>query len=181
MIFVTAYDEYAVRAFDACALDYLLKPTSPQRLARALARARDHIAAHVRQPAAEATESKRFVVRGNGRVSFVAPEEIDWVEAAGNYVILHVGPNNHMLRDTMAHLEGSLDPEVFVRANRSTILNLRRVAKLHTPPDGKTVAVLVDDQRIRVTKPIREMMESLASITPDLPENEGKPRAPGGI
>ena len=100
VIFVTAYDEHAMRAFEACALDYLLKPASPERLAKALGRARERTTlarlpgakrCHGGAALAPAASSHRFIVRSGGRMSFVAPEEIDWVEAAGNYMILHAG------------------------------------------------------------------------------------------
>ena len=167
VIFVTAYDEHAVRAFEACALDYLLKPASPERLAKAVARAREQLTLARGDNAetdAPAPSSQRFVARSGGRVSFIAPEEIDWVEAAGNYMILHVGPHNHMVRETMSDLETGLAALDFLRVSRSALVNLRRVTALHTSPDGENVALLADDQRVPITRSLREVTERLAAL-----------------
>jgi two-component system LytT family response regulator len=164
VVFVTAYDEHAVRAFEACALDYLLKPTSPERLAKSVARARDRLAAgHPPAPPPSEPGAQRFVVRSGGHLSFVATEEIDWVEAAGNYAILHVGKMNHMIRETMSALEAKL-PEHFLRLNRSAIVNLRRVKELYSSPSGDHAAILHDGQRLAITRGIREVADRLASI-----------------
>ncbi len=175
VIFVTSYDEHAVRAFEACALDYLLKPVSPERLAKTLARARPHFAAAVaagvpaNAPALARDETNvvapaRFVVRSGGRVSFVAVEEIDWVEAAGNYAVFHVGKQNHMVRETMASLEGQLPPDSFLRVSRSAILNLRRVKELYTSPVGNHAAILTDTQRVPITRSVREVADRLSMV-----------------
>ncbi len=170
VIFVTAHDEHAVRAFEACALDYLLKPVSPERLAKALTRARQQLpVARVRATGALAESApqlhaQRFVVRSGGRVSFVAHEEIDWVEAAGNYAILHVGPQNHMLRETMSALEAKLADSDFLRISRSAIVNLRRVKELKTVFGGETAAVLLDDQRVAFTIAPRDLAARLAAL-----------------
>lgn len=164
VVFVTAYDEHAVRAFEACALDYLLKPTSPERLAKSVARARDRLAAgHSPAPPPPEPGTQRFVVRSGGHLSFVATEEIDWVEAAGNYAILHVAKANHMIRETMSALEEKL-PVHFLRLNRSAIVNLRRVKELYSSPSGDHAAILHDGQRLAITRGIREVADRLASI-----------------
>jgi two-component system LytT family response regulator len=164
VIFVTAYDEHAVRAFEACALDYLLKPTSPERLAKAVARARDRLAAGQPPPALTPDPgTQRFVVRSGGHLSFVATEEVDWVEAAGNYAILHVGKANHMIRETMAAMEEKL-PDHFLRLNRSAIVNLRRVKELYSSPAGDHAAILHDGQRLVITRGIREVTDRMASL-----------------
>ena len=171
IIFVTAYDEYAVRAFEACALDYLLKPVSPKRLAKALTRARERIRLAV--PAKEdatmpagaiSPPSFRFTVRSGGRLSFVAPEEIDWVEAAGNYAILHVGTTNHMIRQTMGAMEAQLPEETFLRVSRSAIVNLRRVKELFTSSAGDHAAILASGERVHITRPLREVSERLVVL-----------------
>src|SRR5205823_7459169 len=100
IVFVTAFDEHAIRAFDACALDYLLKPVAPERLAKSLARVRKHLSLRETTPPPRASvdsTERRFSVRSGQRTSFVAPNEIDWVESNGNYAILHVGAQNHLL------------------------------------------------------------------------------------
>ena len=170
VIFITAYDEHAVRAFEACALDYLLKPTSPDRLSKALRRAREHIAAHPRvaapsvAPEVPTAGGRRFTVRSGGRISFVTAEEIDWVEAAGNYVILHVGKLNHMMRETMGGIEAQLPSDTFLRVSRSAIVNLRRIKELHSSPAGEDAAILVDGQRVHVTRSLREISERLSAL-----------------
>lgn len=167
VVFVTAYDEYAIRAFEASALDYLLKPVSPERLAKALHRVRDRLAMRPASllPAADQTQQPprpaRFTIRENDRITIVPVEEIDWVEAAGNYAILHVGPKNHILRQTMSSLESQLPAESFFRVSRSTILNLRRVKELKSEEAEKIFAILGDGQRIPVTKGLREIQKRL--------------------
>lgn len=169
VIFVTAYDEHAVRAFEASALDYLLKPVAPERLARTLARVRERLALEAPARAGatgreETPAPPRFVVRSRGRTSFVAADEIDWVEAAGNYAIFHVGKLNHMVRETMTALEAQLPPEHFLRVSRSAIVNLQRVKELVSSPAGGDSAVLADGQHIPVTRNPREVAERLAVL-----------------
>lgn len=168
VVFVTAYDEHAVRAFEACALDYMLKPVSQERLGKALARARERLRATSlpppdKQPSAAAS-SHRFAVRSAGRMNFIAPDEIDWAEAAGNYVILHSGKANYIIRETMAGMEAKLANNVFLRVNRSAIVNLQRVKELYTSPDGDHAAILHDGQRIRVTRSLREVADRLTAL-----------------
>lgn len=170
VVFVTAYDEHAVRAFEACALDYMLKPVSRERLTKALARARERLRTttwageeSLAAPGAF-SHSHRFTVRSAGRMHFVAPDEIDWAEAAGNYVILHVGASNHMIRETMSGLEARLATADFLRVSRSAIVNLRRVKELSTSSDGDEAAILANGQRIRVTRSLREIAERLAAL-----------------
>ncbi len=169
VIFVTAYDDHAVRAFEACALDYLLKPVSPERLAKTLARVRKQLAteAAARPTAVDGevpSDLPRFVVRSRGRVSFVAAEDIDWVEAAGNYAIFHVGKLNHMVRETMTSLEGKLPAQRFMRVSRSAIVNLQRVKELVTSSTSGDAAILEDGQQIPVTRNPREVAERLATV-----------------
>ncbi len=160
VVFVTAYDQHAIRAFEACALDYLLKPTSTERLQQSLARARQILASPPR-PNAAASGPNQFVVRSGNRVRFVSPVEIDWVEAAGNYAILHAGQHNHMIRETMAALEARLAPVGFARVSRSAIVNLHRVRDLNT--SGRT-ARLLDGQEIGVTRSTRELASLIAAL-----------------
>src|SRR4051794_32943083 len=141
VVFVTAYDRYAVRAFEVHALDYLLKPFNRERFRRALGRARARLqqgkAAEVngllrallddlRGPA----RPRRLVVKSEGRICLLNPEDVDWVEAAGNYVRLHVGKEQHLLRTTMEALEAQLPPGRFVRLHRSAIANVERIQSL---------------------------------------------------
>ena len=97
-------------------------------------------------------------------MSFVAPEEIDWVEAAGNYAILHVGKHNHMVRATMGAMESQLSADTFLRVSRSAIVNLRRVKELHAGSTGEHAAVLHDGQRVPMTRSVREVADRLAGL-----------------
>jgi two-component system LytT family response regulator len=178
VIFVTAFDEHAVRAFEACALDYLLKPVSPERLSKAIARARSRImadrqAAAARTSAAESLPiareaveagSHRFTVRSGGRVSIVPAAEIDWIEAAGNYAILHAGALNHMIRETMSALEARLPAEIFLRVSRSAIVNLRRVKELHAISASDAEAVLATGARVAMTRSWREVADRMKQL-----------------
>jgi two-component system LytT family response regulator len=175
VIFVTAYDEHAVRAFEAAALDYLLKPVSPERLKKTLERARARLAAGTSsdfpttgtaagRSGGTPAGTPRFVVRSGGRVSFVSVDEIDWIEAAGNYAIFHVGNKNHMVRETMSGLEMQLPADAFMRVSRSTIVNLRRVKELCSLPVGNHAAVLVDAQRVPITRNLREVADRLSAL-----------------
>ncbi len=176
VVFVTGFDQHAVRAFEARALDYLLKPTSRERLAEALARVRERLAARESLPRlpqalldllaerAAAPRVRRLAVRTGERVVFVATEDVDWVEAAGNYAILHVGKTTHIIRETMNSLEEQLPAETFLRVSRSAILNLRRVRELQSVAPGEHVAILLDNQRLPMTRSLREIEDRLRSV-----------------
>jgi two-component system LytT family response regulator len=174
IIFVTAYDQHAIKAFEAHALDYLLKPAKPARLRDALQRARAQLQL-ARTPAAElprqlldllATREPerptltRLPVRTNERTTFVRVGAVDWIEAAGNYVVLHVGKENHILRDSLAALEDQL-PRSFLRISRSTIVNLDRVRELQAMAAGEHVVILQDGRQIPMTRGVREVEDRL--------------------
>src|SRR5579859_2702776 len=127
IIFVTAYDEYALRAFEAGALDYLLKPFDVARFGRALDRAKEKLAHY---PSSRAHAAARIVVKDRGNVLFLNVADIDWVEAAGYYACLHVGSSTHIMRRTLLDLEQDLGDEQFVRIHRSMIVNLDRIRAL---------------------------------------------------
>ena len=163
IVFVTAFDAHAVRAFEACALDYLLKPVAPTRLTRALARVRERramLTAATRPP--EPPTERRFVVRGSNRVSVVGAAEIEWIEAAGNYAILHTAAGNHILRETMAALEESLPASEFMRINRGAIVRLALVRAVR-PAQGETPAAvtLAGGIELPLTRGVREVQERL--------------------
>lgn len=166
VVFVTAFDEHAIRAFEACALDYLLKPVTAARLAKAIARVRKYLSVLKAEPSFEtstaAPEPRKFLVRSGQRTSFISPEEIDWIEADGNYAILHVSGRNHLLRATMSALETQL-PVDFLRASRFAILNLRRVKEIQST-DGNHFAIMHDDTKAPLTCGIREVQERLRSL-----------------
>jgi two-component system, LytTR family, response regulator len=155
VIFVTAYDEYALKAFEAGALDYLLKPFSNVRFARALERAKERISARKGLPA----KMERIAVKTAGRVAFLNVAEIDWIEAADYYVSLHVGRKTHLLRRSMNELESDLDAGRFCRIHRSTIVNLERVRELRFGGEGEYEVVLADSSRLRLSRRYRKALQ----------------------
>ena len=184
VIFVTAFDRYALKAFDFHALDYLLKPFDDSRFEKALARAKQQLAQrelkdlsrrlislledrggpHASDGAAAdkpARYQTRFLIKSGGRVSFIRADEIDWIEAEDYYVKLHVKGRGHLLRETMNDIETRLDPEVFVRIHRSSIVNLERVRELRQLFGGDYSVVLHDGTQLKLSRARRERLESL--------------------
>jgi two-component system LytT family response regulator len=161
VVFVTAYDEYALGAFEVHALDYLLKPYSADRFRSALGHARQHLGARrtsgSHPPAYERRD--RLVIKSSGRIYFIRTRDIDWCEAAGNYVRLHVGPQTHLVRGTMAHIESQLDDAQFVRIHRSTIVNVDRIQELHSSFGGEYVVLLRDNTRLTLSRGYREGLQ----------------------
>lgn len=167
VVFVTAYDAYALKAFEVHAVDYLLKPFDRERFRDALERVRrdrsppeDNRALHAMLDDAR-KRLKRFVIRLPDRIYFVPIDDVDWLEAAGNYVRLHVGTQSHLLRDTMTHLEESLDPEVFLRIHRSTIVNVSRIRELQPTFGGDHLVLLRDGVRLQLSRRYRAALERL--------------------
>jgi two-component system LytT family response regulator len=173
VIFVTAYDRYAIQAFEVHALDYLLKPFDRERFERSLERAKSQLR---RQPAREddprlhalADEIKtgrkpldRLVIKSAGRVFFLRVEEVDWIEAAGNYLRLHVGKDDHLLRETMNGLEGRLDPNQFLRIHRSTMVNVERIKELQPWFHGDYVVILRDGTQLTLSRSYRQKLQGL--------------------
>jgi two-component system LytT family response regulator len=170
-VFVTAFDTYALKAFDVHALDYLLKPFDRDRFLQALARARQQLErpsnsdlrsrllALVRdlEPAPQRLE--RFVIKSGGRVFFVRADEIDWIEAAGNYVKLHVGTETHLLRETMTAVEAQLPRETFYRIHRCHIVNIERVKELQPWFNGEYVVFLRTGARLTLSRGYREKLQ----------------------
>jgi len=156
LIFVTAYDQYALRAFEAGALDYLLKPFDNARFERALSRAKERIAMDTARP----EKLERIAIKSSGSVVFIRVPEIDWIEAADYYACLHVGAKSHMLRRTIAELEHELDPALFCRIHRSTIINLDRVRELQLGGDGEYEVLLNDSTRLRLSRRYRKELQA---------------------
>lgn len=163
IVFVTAFDKHAVHAFETCALDYLLKPVAPGRLTKTLARVRQHLQSREPITAAVSPEQtgQRFAVRSGQTTSLISPQDIDWIEADGNYAILHVGQRNHFLRGTMSALEKELPATAFTRVSRSAILHLDRVKEIRTGPGNQHFAILNDGQQVLITRSIREITKRL--------------------
>jgi len=160
VVFVTAYDEYALRAFDAGALDYLLKPFDDSRFLLAMQRAKEKIALKETAAQQEAQlQAQRIAIRSAGHVTYVQSSDIDWVEAADYYVILHVGAKSHLLRRSIADLQRQLDPTVFCRIHRSTIVNLRRVRRVDVA--GGDYGVILDSgERLRLSRSFSKDLQS---------------------
>jgi len=166
VVFVTAYDHYALRAFDVHAVDYLLKPFHDERFAEALARAKARRGEDMNERIARLLNERkpkvmRVLVKTGGRVLFIRADEIDWIEAADYYVKLHVAGKVHMLRESMAALEARLDPELFFRVHRSAIVNLERVRELQPFSRREHVLLLRDGTRLRLTRSRRERLAAL--------------------
>lgn len=160
IVFVTAFDEYAIRAFEARAVDYLLKPSSPERIHHMLERVRVHLALLRGLPPEKeigSSSGRRFSVRNGQRMSFIAPEQIDWIEAARNYVILHVGTKTHFLRETITAFGQKLSVSDFLRISRSAIVRIDRVKAIQSSVRGHHCVVLIDEQRIPITRRIRDV------------------------
>jgi len=160
IIFVTAYDQYALRAFEAGALDYLLKPFDNARFDRALGRAKQKIAQGKGLP----KKLQRLTIKSAGQVAFVSLSEIDWIEAADYYAALHVGDKTHLLRRSMAELEQDLDPATFCRIHRSTIVNLDRVRGLKVSEDGDSQVLLENGTELRMSWRYRKQLQSRLGI-----------------
>ncbi len=155
VVFVTAFDEYALRAFEAGALDYLLKPFDDARFNKALARAKEKIALQ----RSRNREVERLIIKSAGRVSFIKVQDIDWIEAADYYVSLHVGSKAHLLRRTMMDLEESLEPAMFCRIHRSTMVNLRRVTSIELDDAGDYEVLLESGARLKLSRRYRQELE----------------------
>lgn len=171
VIFVTAHDQHALRAFQVRALDYLLKPFDRQRFQDALQRARVQIErnesgeiarrllALVKDARKEQPRVDRLVVKSQGRLFFLRTDEIDWIEAAGNYVRLHVGSASHLLRETMNAIEGRLDPDKFFRIHRCRIVNIERIQELQPWLNGEYAVILRDGTRLTLSRGYREKLQ----------------------
>jgi two-component system LytT family response regulator len=162
VVFVTAYDEYALRAFEVHALDYVLKPFSAARFKAALMHARQHLSQRRAQGSRDAVTARRerLVVKSSGRIYFVRTKEIDWCEASGNYVRIHVGQQTHLVRGTMGYIESQLDPAQFVRVHRSTIVNVDRIQELHSSFNGEYVILLHDKTRLTLSRGYRDGLQT---------------------
>jgi two-component system, LytTR family, response regulator len=173
IIFVTAYDQYAVRAFEVYALDYLLKPFDQERFDKALARAKGHIAnqhndalsqrilSALEQIKTRPVHLERLVIKMNGHVFFIKAEEIDWLEAEGNYVRLHAGKESYLLRDTISALESQLDPRKFLRVHRSAIVNIDRITELQPWFHGEYRIILGEGVQLTLSRTYREKLHEL--------------------
>jgi two-component system, LytTR family, response regulator len=156
IIFVTAYDEYALRAFEAGALDYLLKPFDDARFGRALNRAKDKLAHYT---PLQSRPAERLVVKSRGHLLFLNVADIDWIEAAGYYACVHVGSDTHVIRRTMLELEHDLGGEKFIRIHRSIIVNLERISGLELQDGGEYEVLLKSKVRLQLSRRFRRRLQ----------------------
>ncbi|HEY0376575.1 MAG TPA: LytTR family DNA-binding domain-containing protein [Pyrinomonadaceae bacterium] len=177
VVFVTAFDQYALKAFEVHALDYLLKPFDDARFEKALRQAKTQIEQRqinqlsrklfaLLEDRAAPPEKKtagyltRFMIKASGRVLFLKAEEVDWIAADDYYVKLHAGRKTHMLRETLSDLEARLDPEKFIRIHRSTIINIERVKELHPHFNGEYLVMLQDGTELKLSRSRREQVQA---------------------
>ncbi len=173
VVFISAHDQYAVKAFEAHALDYVLKPFDEARIDRALHRVRDRIShppgtrhidprlVSLLEELRDRRRSDRLVVKTGGRVVFLRTEDIDWVEASGNYVRLHVGGDAHLLRESMKNMERRLDPSTFVRIHRSAIVNVDRIRELEPWFHGEYIVIMRDGTRLTASRVFSDRLSAL--------------------
>jgi two-component system, LytTR family, response regulator len=158
VVFLTAHEQYALRAFQAEALDYLLKPVAPERFERALARAKEQVALrreHKGQPEPARRFAKRLLVQKSGREIFLPVERLDWAASDRNYVQLHAGAETFTIRGTLENLQKQMDPEQFVRINRSELVNLDRVKEMQPWFHGERRILLKDGTELTWTRRFR--------------------------
>ena len=173
VIFVTAYDQYAIKAFEVHALDYLLKPFDLERLQTALERVREHLETKNFGELDERLLSllsdlktkkefpERLVLKTAGRVYFIKTSDIDWIEAAGNYVKVHIGGNTHLLRETMNKTEAKLNPDKFWRIHRSSLVNIDRIKELNPLFNGDYTVILQDKTELTLSRNYHDRLREL--------------------
>ena len=168
VIFLTAYEQHALRAFEVHAVDYLLKPFTAERLhsaiGRVLARTQPQEVLTAQSSRPDRNESKfstRLVFKSRGRIVFLPVSDIRWIGAEENYVRVCTDTENHLLRETMAHIEERLDPEMFLRVHRSTIVNLLYVKEVRSEPNGDFTVVLINGQKLPMSRGYRSRISEL--------------------
>ena len=177
IVFVTAYDQYAIQAFAVHALDYLLKPFNQERFSQSLNHVRQHLARRGDQHPGRNVDTRllslleelkagpkyaeRIVIKTTGRVYFLKTSEIDWIEACGNYVNLHAGSETHLLRETLSHLERRLDPKIFLRIHRSRLVNLDCIKELTPLFNGDYTVLLHDGTELTLSRTYRDRLQEL--------------------
>ncbi|HUD55624.1 MAG TPA: LytTR family DNA-binding domain-containing protein [Terracidiphilus sp.] len=166
VVFTTAYDQYAVRAFEIHAIDYLLKPFTSERLHSAVQRVRERIEGHPQgsnDEPAQATGTAyttRIVFKSRGRILFLPVGDIRWISAEENYVRICAGTESHLLRETMARLEKRLDPQMFLRVHRSSIVNLQFLKEVRSEADGESTVVLTSGEKIPMSRSYRSRIQN---------------------
>jgi two-component system LytT family response regulator len=185
IVFVTAYDEHAIRAFEAGALDYVLKPIDPERFQKTLERVRRRLNSPPQQqdagiepeiinllrglaknetPLAPHAFLERIPIKESGRVFFIGVDEIDWIGACGNYIEIHAGREKHLLRETMEGIEGKLNPNEFLRIRRSTLVRIERIKELHPLFNGEFAVILRDGTELSSSRRYRKNLEAILKL-----------------
>jgi len=175
VVFVTAFDQHAVKAFDVEAVDYLLKPFDDQRFAQALLRAKDRVRqvrakslaqelAATLAPSPPQAPPRVLLLKDGARSMFLREDEIDWIEAQDYYVEIHVGGTTHLHREPLRDLEGRLDPKRFVRIHRSAIVRLDRIRELQSLPSGDAAVILRDGTELRVSRSRRDAIRAALGL-----------------
>jgi two-component system LytT family response regulator len=168
IIFVTANDRWAVRAFEFHALDYLLKPFTVERLHVAVQRARERLASGEivdcgdMQNSGQEHYNTRIVLKSRGLLQFVSIRDIRWIEAEENYVRIHTANESHLLRETIGRLESRLDPRSFIRVHRSSIVNLQYVKEVKNEANGDANVVLTNGERVPMSRSYRSRIQRIA-------------------
>ena len=172
IVFVTAYDQFALRAFETHALAYLLKPFETERFNKALDRVRTQLRAKTKELMDEKLRDlvaslsgkerflERLIARTSGRILILRVDDVDWIEAAANYVRVHIGPKQYLVRETMTHLESRLDPDKFLRIHRSIIVRKDRIKELEPLFQGDYSIILLDGTRLTSSRGYRERIQS---------------------
>jgi len=167
VVFTTAYDQYALEAFEVKAVDYLLKPYTPERLHAAVQRARDHVHVAQRETGgngdmdSQHSYAERIIFKSRGRILFLPVSEIRWIGAEENYVRICTGSESHLLRETMTSTERKLDPRQFLRVHRSAIVNLRYVKEVRTEGKGDFVVHLLNGQKVSMSRSYHSRISEL--------------------
>jgi two-component system LytT family response regulator len=173
VVFVTAHDAHALRAFEVHALDFLLKPFDEARFVKTLDRARaqlsqqdgstinSHLMSLIEELRGEKKYPERLIVKSGGRVFFVRADEIDWVEASGNYVKLHTRNEAYLLRESMKNMEAKLDPKTFVRIHRSAIVNIDSIKELEPWFHGEYIVIMRDGTRLTASRVFSDRLSAL--------------------
>lgn len=174
IIFVTAYDEYALKAFEVHALDYLMKPFKKERFFESLNRAKKALKKNNRAVINNKIENlleflkpargslSRILVKSSGRYFFLKTTDIDWIESAGNYVRIHSGGNNYLIRETMINMEKKLDSDTFFRIHRSTIINVNKVKELEQWFHGDYQVIMYNEEKLTMSRNYKELLDKFS-------------------
>ncbi len=177
VIFVTAYDQYAIQAFENQAIDYLLKPFNAQRFVSAVERASQMIRRHSKNEFDERLDDllkklqdrspylERIMIKATSRIYFLRVEDIEWIEAAGNYAVIHIGNETHLLRETMNNLEAKLNPSKYLRIHRSTIVNFDQIQEMQPDVNGDYIVVLKNGKQLTMSRRNREKLHKIIGLS----------------